>query len=225
MTALSAHHNLSERFAQHLAAIDSTIKPAKSAALWQNIAEHYNKAIRFYHNQQHLEQLFQQFDTIKSQLKQPLIIALALFYHDIIYDPTRQDNELKSAEYAVDKLGKHLSDAQCARVYALIMMTATHNIDDKDGNIFDSDAAFLLDMDLSILGADWSDYERYAQAIRQEYSHVSIDDYRYGRIAVLQGLLAHDRLYLTDDYHARLEQRARQNIEGEIESLATKTSF
>lgn len=211
--------SLGKCFIKHLLAINNTTTPVIGQALWQDIVKNYDEPIRAYHNLNHLRQLFGQFEHVKSRLQQPSIVALALFYHDIIYDPTQQDNELKSAEYAITHLQDYLSTEQCKRVYDLIMMTATHQLDHEDGNTLDNDAAYLLDMDLSILAADCSDYQRYAQAVRQEYAHVASDDYRTGRITVLKGLLAHDRLYLTDDYYERLEQQARQNIGQEIEIL------
>ena len=224
ISTVSSTDSLAKCFINHLLAIDNNIPPVISQTLWQALVKYYDAPIRAYHNLNHLRQLFDQFEQVKSHLQQPAIVALALFYHDIIYDPKKSDNELKSAEYAVTHLQDYLTLEQCQRIYALIMMTATHQIDDNEDNILDSntlhsDAAFLLDMDLSILGADWSDYERYAQAIRQEYQHVANDGYRKGRIAVLEGLLAHDRLYLTEDYHGRLEQIARGNIRREIELL------
>ena len=211
--------SLAKGFIKHLLAIDNTIPPVISQTLWQALVKHYDDPTRAYHNLSHLRQLFDQFERVKSHLQQPAIVALALFYHDIIYDPKKSDNELKSAEYAVTYLQDYLTPEQCQRIYALIMMTTTHQLNDNNDNISDSDAAFLLDMDLSILAADWADYQRYAQAVRQEYVHVASDDYRHGRIAVLEGLLAHDRLYLTQDYHQRLEQIARGNIRREIELL------
>ncbi len=50
-------------------------------------------------------------------------MALSLYYHDLIYDPTRSDNEAKSAEYATDKLERYLSTEQCTPIQALIMTT------------------------------------------------------------------------------------------------------
>lgn len=211
--------SLSKHFAEQLLTINNTIAPVISQALWQDVANHYSKPVRAYHNLTHLQQLFEHFEQIKSNLRQPSVVALALFYHDIIYDPTKLDNELQSAKYAVAQLQDCLTVEHCERIYKLIMMTATHQIDDKDENTLDSDAAFLLDMDLSILGTDWASYERYAQAVRQEYAHVAANDYRRGRINVLKGLLDHDRLYLTEDYYQRFEHVARQNIEREIELL------
>ncbi|MDN5694136.1 MAG: hypothetical protein L0G68_03620 [Psychrobacter sp.] len=210
---------LGKVFAQHFTAINSAVESEKVNNLWQDIAIRYNEAQRAYHSLQHIEQLFAQFEQIKHVLNEPHIIALALFYHDVIYAPTRSDNELKSAEYAVEALRPYLSAAQCQHIYALIMMTANHKLAECSNAQKNFDSAYLLDMDLSILGASWSEYEQYAQAVRQEYAHVSNIDYRVGRRAVLTELLAHPKLYLTDYYYDRLEKQARQNIKREIKIL------
>ena len=207
-------------FTQHLSAMCNTITLEQVSILWQDIAMRYNEPQRTYHTLQHIQQLFGQFDQVKDNLHEPHIIALALSYHDMIYAPTRSDNELKSAEYAVESLTDYLNAEQCQHIYALIMMTASHQIDKWSNETKEreeySDAAYLLDMDLSILGSSWSVYEHYAHAVRQEYAHVSDDDYRVGRMAVLKELLAHPTLYLTDYYYARLEKQVRKNIEHEI---------
>ena len=212
---------LGKIFEWHLSAINNAIEPVILKALWQDIAMRYNESQRAYHSLQHIRQLFGQFEQVKHHLNEPHIIALALFYHDVIYTPTRSDNELKSAEYAVEALSSYLTAEQCQYIYTLIMMTASHQIDKTDDwldKAKKSDAAYLLDMDLSILGASWSEYQQYAQAIRQEYAYVLDADYRVGRISVLKGLLAHPTLYLTD-YYERLEKQARENIQHEIKVL------
>lgn len=209
---------LGKIFEWHLSAINNAIEPLILKALWQDIAIRYSGTQRAYHSLQHIEQLFTQFRQIKHHLNEPHIIALALFYHDVIYAPTRADNELKSAEYAVEALRPYLSAAQCQHIYALIIMTANHKLAECSNAQKNFDAAYLLDMDLSILGASWSEYEQYAQAVRQEYAHISNPDYRDGRRAVLTELLAHPKLYLTD-YYDKLEKQARQNIKREIKIL------
>ena len=210
---------LGKVFEWHLIAINNAIKLAKVKALWQDIAVRYNETQRAHHSLHHIQQLFSQFEQIKHQLHEPHIIALALYYHDVIYDPRRSDNELKSAEYAVEALKGYLSAEQCQHIYALIMMTATHELHECLDKDTVSDAAYLLDMDLSILGTPWSEYQVYAQAVRQEYRHIANEDYRTGRIAVLQKLLAHPVLYLTAYYHNYFEVQARDNIKREISIL------
>lgn len=213
---------LGKIFEWHLSAINNAIEPVILKALWQDIAMRYNETQRVYHSLQHIRQLFRQFEQVKHHLNELHIIALALFYHDVIYEPTCVDNELKSAEYAVEALSSYLTAEQCQYIYALIMMTASHQIDQIDELIEPdkySDAAYLLGMDLSILGASWSEYEQYAQAVRQEYAHISNVDYHVGRVKVLKKLLGHPTLYLTDYYHSRLEEQARENIKREIKIL------
>ena len=210
---------LGKVFEWHLTAINNAIKPTKVNALWQDIAVRYNETQRAYHSLQHIQQLFSQFEQIKHHLNEPHIIALALYYHDVIYDPRRSDNELKSAEYMVEALRCYLSAEQCQHIYALIMMTASHELHEYLDTDTVSDAAYFLDMDLSILGTPWSEYQVYAQAVRQEYRHIANEDYRTGRIAVLQKLLAHPVLYLTAYYHNHFEVQARDNIKREISLL------
>jgi|26BtaG_2_1085354.scaffolds.fasta_scaffold03623_5 predicted metal-dependent HD superfamily phosphohydrolase len=218
--------HLSNHFDLCLSALNDNLTPEEAQALWQDIAMRYDEPQRAYHTLSHIEQLLVQFESIKHNLSEPHIVALALYYHDVIYDPTRADNEQKSAEYAVDALSSYLSPEQYEHIYVFIMMTANHQIDEstdsvKYSSVKYSDAAYLLDMDLSILGAPWSTYEQYAQAIRQEYAHVADDNYRDGRTTVLQGLLAHPKLYLTDYYYSQLEAQARDNINREIALLAS----
>ena len=213
---------LGKIFEWHLSGINNAIEPVILKALWQDIAMRYNEIPRAYHSLQHIRQLFWEFEQVKQHLYQPHSIALALLFHDSVYEPTRSDNDLKSAEYAVESLSSYLSAEQCQYIYALIMMTASHQIGQIDELIEPdkySDAAYLLDMDLSILGASWSEYEQYAQAVRQEYAHISNVDYHVGRVKVLKKLLGHPTLYLTDYYHSRLEEQARENTKREIKIL------
>ena len=214
------HDELGKCFTQHLSAMTSAISPKQIDRLWQDIVTHYGEPQRAYHTLNHIKQLLVEFESIKHHLAEPHIIALVLYYHDVIYDPTRSDNEFQSAEFATDALSPYLSQEQCQQIYALIMMTANHQIDALIDSDKYNDAAYLLDMDLSILGAQWSAYEQYAKAIRQEYNHVADDNYRDGRTAVLQGLLAHPKLYLTDHYYEQLETQARDNIKRELTLLA-----
>ena len=216
---LKVEAELGTRFKYHLSALIDIVTPAQSIVLWQDIATRYNETQRAHHPLTHIRQLFEQFEQIKDKLYEPHIIALALYYHDVIYEPTRSDNELKSAEYAVEALSPYLSAEQCQHIYALIMMTANHQIDKLADEDKISDAAYLLDMDLSILGAPWPEYQQYVQAVRQEYAHVTKVNYRVGRITFLQKLLTHTTLYLTDYYHLRLEKQARDNIKREISFL------
>jgi predicted metal-dependent HD superfamily phosphohydrolase len=70
-----------------------------------------------------------------------------------------------------------------------------------------------------ILGAGDERFDEYDAAIREEYSFVPIDTYRERRAEILKSFLARPRIYLTDDYHSRLDRLARANLQRAIDRL------
>jgi len=107
-------------------------------------------------------------------------------------------------------------DIACGR--DLILATHKHTISAVDRR-FVADAELFLDMDLSILGADEERFDDYDAAIREEYSFVPIKTYRQRRAEILKSFLQRPRLYLTDDYHGRLDGKARANLQRAIDRL------
>jgi predicted metal-dependent HD superfamily phosphohydrolase len=100
-----------------------------------------------------------------------------------------------------------------ARVRAMILATA-HSAQPAT-----ADEALLLDIDLSILGADEAAFDEYDRAIRTEYSWLSEDAYRQGRAKVLKSFLERERVFHTALYRGRCEQPARINIERALAQL------
>jgi predicted metal-dependent HD superfamily phosphohydrolase len=142
-------------------------------------------------------------------------LHFAVWFHDAVYDAKRGDNEEQSAAYAmaVLKQGGALP-ALLPIIEHLILATKPHPADAGD-----TDCQVLLDADLAVLGSSPEGYDRYAQAIRQEYAWVSESDYRTGRKKVLEGFLQRERLYHTQRLFDQLEQPARENLRREIEML------
>lgn len=58
----------------------------------------YSEKQRAYHTVQHLYECLSLIETIQSELNDPYAVALALWFHDVVYEPQALDNELKSAE-------------------------------------------------------------------------------------------------------------------------------
>ena len=102
--------------------------------LWNNISSHYTQPHRYYHTLTHLEQMFGHFDKVESLLSDPVSVALAIWYHDIIYQPARNDNERQSADYFKQQLAKYLPLQLTNRVESLILMTAGHRPQYSEGN-------------------------------------------------------------------------------------------
>jgi len=81
------------------------------------------------------------------------------------------------------------------------------------------DQAWMMDIDLTILGASPARYDAYAEQVRKEYSHVPEPAYRMGRSAVLQSLLDEPMLYHTAFFRERMDAAARDNMTRELATL------
>jgi predicted metal-dependent HD superfamily phosphohydrolase len=77
----------------------------------------------------------------------------------------------------------------------------------------------FLDCDMAILGADQPRYARYEQQIESEYAAVPVQLFRAGRARFIEKVLALPRIYLSETFHARLEQRARANLAAALAAL------
>jgi predicted metal-dependent HD superfamily phosphohydrolase len=183
--------------------------------LFGDVARRYGEPARHYHTLDHVRSVL---DTARSltgtALSTPLLLAVWL--HDVIYEPRAADNEERSADYArraAEQMG--LSREVAEETARLILLTKTHQTiaDDRDGQA-------LLDADLAILGEDEETYDTYAAAIRREYDWVSEPDYRAGRRRVLERFLARPHIYQTSWMRQHHEGSARANLAREIARLA-----
>lgn len=130
------------------------------------------------------------------------------------YDTKRQDNELKSAEIAGERLIRlGLTSDEVVNCQNQILTTKHHQANN------DIDANFLVDFDLAILGEDQSTYLKYIKDIRAEYSIYPDFLYRRGRKKVLQHFLEMDHIFKTTEFRNLYEQRARENLNMELQEL------
>ncbi|MDF2467560.1 MAG: hypothetical protein K0Q43_5795 [Ramlibacter sp.] len=130
-----------------------------------------------------------------------------MWFHDAFYDPKRDDNEGRSAQWARDSvLEAGLPAGIADRLHALVLATRHEAVPE------DADAQLLVDVDLAILGSDPARFDESDEQIRLEYAHVPEDKYRAGRRRVLGEFLARPRLYSTDYFYSRYERQARENL-------------
>lgn len=181
---------------------------------WQIIEKAYSHKSRLYHNLQHLINLFSQLNEVKELITDWETIQFATFYHDIIYNTLKSNNEEKSASLAKTHLTKlGVPNVQIDKCVAFIIATKSHEINtDNDCNLF-------TDADLSILGCDWIDYELYFNQIRKEYSIYPDLIYNPGRKKVLQHFLSMNKIFKTEHFFNKFEIKARYNLTSELEKL------
>ncbi len=150
-------------------------------------------------------------------------LSLAIFFHDWVYDPKRNDNELESIKCFQNFAREiRLEDTLSSRVSGYIERTITHTLPAVDISVDDSDLKLFLDFDLDVLSRDEEQYLLYAEKIRAEYSHVESNAYCIGRTQVLRSFLNRNHLYFTESLRVGREEKARKNLQQEISALESE---
>jgi predicted metal-dependent HD superfamily phosphohydrolase len=186
---------------------------------FDELVELYSQPHRVYHTLDHIQDCLTQFALVRHLAQFPDEVELALWCHDVIYDPHTTDNEAQSAAWTARILRQAaVADASIARVADLILATQHHTPPDQ------FDAALVVDIDLSILGQPVVEFDRYEAAIRQEYEWVPETVYRQARLRVLEAFLARRTLYQTEFFHERFDGPARDNLTRSIRNLRTLIS-
>lgn len=170
---------------------------------------------RAYHDYRHVQAVLRHYGDVAEGpgWERPAEAYLAVLYHDAVYEPGRSDNETRSAELAVAHVARWLPQAavDAGRVAELIGLTARHGRL-APGQV-DRDAALFLDCDMAILGAAPAEFDAYDRAIAAEYrGRVPAWLYRLNRRRFLKGLLAGERIFLSDFFHERYDAQARRNL-------------
>lgn len=182
--------------------------------LWREIEAKYTERGRHYHNLLHLENMFKELDSVKSDIADFTTISFSVFYHDIIYNASSKSNEENSALKAAESLTEiGLQQNTITSVSNQILATKFHHKSE------DEDTNYLLDADLSILGKDLDTYLAYTKMIRKEYSIYPDFLYKPGRKKVLKHFLDLENIFKTDYFKEKYEIQARSNIAAEIQLL------
>jgi predicted metal-dependent HD superfamily phosphohydrolase len=166
---------------------------------------------RHYHNLKHIEDCLAALESVSGLSERDReTLTAAIWWHDIVYDATRSDNEELSARLAEQNVAAGLRE----EVGRLVRLTKSHHVEPGDHL-----GAVMISIDLCILGAEPSAYDTYAAAIRKEYAHVAEDAYRKGRAAVLAHFAARPVIYPDASFAAKFEKPARANIARELKTL------
>lgn len=201
--------NIQNLFLETLSAIG--FSNTETIIKWELLHKNYSKKNRYYHNWIHIEAMIKSWSQYKNQLENPVEVLLAIYYHDVIYISTRNDNELKSAEFAESEL-QNAPKINTKIIYDLILCTKNHEANTNDQK-------WLVDFDLQILGKEWEIYELYFKQIRKEYRIYPNFMYNPGRKKALEHFLEKEVIYLTSVFRDLFENQARENIQKEIALL------
>ncbi len=187
--------------------------------IFDELTRYYHEPQRAYHTLAHIQDCLHQFDQVRALAEHADEIELAIWCHDVVYDPHAADNEVQSATWAERiMLDGAMATEVRARVVDLILATQHRTIPDR------SDAILLVDIDLASLGYSPEEFDRNNAAIRQEYAWVPEAAYREARAKVLGSFLARPAIYQTAWFRDRYEAPARENLVRAIQRLSQTSS-
>lgn len=219
---------LKDRWASLVASIGGNA--ALTRRWWRKLSQRHSERHRWYHCFPHLRTMHSRLREFKQRglLACPQVCELALFFHDVIYEPTRSDNEAESAKLYLDfcaDLRRSCTptdqDEPLPLFARLPLEEGTQHIlatsDHLNGCTTTRDTLAFLDADLEVLAKPPAEYARYAEQIRLEYAHVDEAAYRQGRSNILRSFLEHDDLFFTPAMrNGPFEANARANLTAEM---------
>lgn len=189
---------------------------------------------RYYHDETHLQHVIDMLDWSRTALektgevthlspgeKQNLFdtVELALWYHDIIYDPTAKDNEAQSRDmFLAHAAAAGLPESIQHKVAALIDLTAAHT---SASSLMEN---LMVDCDLAVLGADKDTFQKYDDNIRKEYAFVPADIYAQHRAAVMQHFLDSKPVFKTKAFQNAFNASAERNLKDCIRRHKAQTA-
>ena len=177
--------------------------------------QHYGEERRGYHNMDHIASCLKElshFARLGQATHTPedstiLAVEFALWKHDVIYDPTKNDNEARSADIAyTDALNLGFGAKFAKRVQRLVMATVH-----KPG-LTEFDEQLIADVDISGMGYSWNSFKENGIGIRREYAHVPDKDFNEGRARILELFAEREHIYYLPYFRDRYQARARANL-------------
>ncbi|HMO77883.1 MAG TPA: pantetheine-phosphate adenylyltransferase [Candidatus Paceibacterota bacterium] len=185
--------------------------PKGSEAVLKDLLTRYSESHRGYHNLAHIVAMLDELELVGEN---DSALALAIWFHDAVYDPKAKDNEEQSAKLAKDSVKQiGLPDSLGEQVNDMVMATKHTAVPT------DRAAQVLVDIDLMVLGQPEKEFVVYEEGIRKEYERVPQPDFCAGRSEILQSFLDRPSIYSTEFFRDKYESAARKNLERSIEQL------
>lgn len=200
---------------KHWTALMSALgSPKGSDIIFKDLLVRYSEPHRVYHILEHIVAMLDCLNTINEAEQEIMELALAIWFHDAVYDTKTRDNEEQSALLAKEASGKlGLPDAFGEQVSNLVLATK-HTAGQPDRV-----AQIMGDLDLAIFGKSEKEFDTYEIGVRKEYAEIPYPDFAATRSKILQSFLDRPSIYLTHHFREMHELTARKNLKRSIEQL------
>jgi predicted metal-dependent HD superfamily phosphohydrolase len=181
---------------------------------WNELSTRYAEPHRAYHNIQHIAHCLRELAAVRPHFGELPEVALAVWFHDIVYNPKAQDNEEQSVGLFRQLARPGGLPPRLVEEVSELIMATRHNTAPPS-----LATQVMLDVDLSIFGQAPVAFDAYEEQIRREYEWMSFPKYVRGRSLILQKFLHRSHIYETEHFRQRYEDQARANLKRSLEQL------
>lgn len=185
-----------------------------SKALWKKAKIEYSKPERTYHNVEYITQGFQKFKDLYVNMS--MAQEIAWIAHKVVNDPSRADNEARSAAW-IDEAFKSARLEVGERTVVREAKLIVESIIDYVPKV--PSAEPLLDVVLSRLAVgDWATFEEYAWRLKEESPDFPEVEWIKRSKAFAQSLLERPQVFFMPEAKRRWERRLKENLINSIEA-------
>jgi predicted metal-dependent HD superfamily phosphohydrolase len=189
---------------------------------WDALDASYTESHRAYHTWEHVAGLLEKLSEFSDLSTRSDIIAVSVFWHDVVYRTQNQDGSPRPDYENVRDSGElfrqytlmNKSDADA--VHDLIMATANHlqaRAEKQYYAGFAGDLDLFLDLDLSSLAAPWEEFVEALARIRSEFSWAPEIVFCTIQLQILEKFAKEDvRLYRRAETSEKWRDAARANL-------------
>ena len=185
----------------------------RAAEIYKDLKQRYSEDHRRYHTPAHIAHCLKLLDVARDSIEDPDAVELSIWFHDVIYDAKSNDNEEKSAQFFLKTCGNSVDEKLKSKVYDLIIVTIHKELP------LTLDEKFMVDIDLSSFGLPWEKFLRDSQAVREEFRHLSDEEFYSAQKQFLEALVARKHFCFTKFFRERHEETARENIARYLKKL------
>lgn len=186
--------------------------------LFSDLDKYYNEEERCYHNFYHIKECLNLFDKYiayeRYSRSNALFpgdiehIKLALWFHDIVFDPTMKDNKEQTIAYIKNSLPAYRQNIYIPAINSLILASANDTPDLLSGNL-----AVMADVNLAVkLSADFEIFEKNIAKLRKEYEHQDDTTFYMENKFFLGRLIKRPNVFFTDYFKEHYTYLTTRNI-------------
>jgi predicted metal-dependent HD superfamily phosphohydrolase len=175
------------------------------SSFWNQILNNYTKKWRFYHNLNYLYdfiELYEKYNQLIEKEKKEFL--LGIFYHNVIYVPSRNDNEkesIKLFDYFLKEIKGNIINKE--KIVQIFPQNLIYKENDDFVNLF-------LDMKLYIM---MNNLEIYQNKVRKEFCFMNDNEYNTKNMEYFSNIEKKDKLFQSKIFDEELRNSYIKKIQ------------